>query len=173
VSWVVAFALLVGGIVLVVAGAELFFEGLLTTAARLGVSAFALTALVSGFELENIAAGIAANVKGLENAAAGTFLGGTTFLAPRRGARGLRRCLSFSSTWTVRSHGSTAGRSWAGSFWPWPGCGVRDVAARRSHRAKALHRPAGSLRACRKPDRSAKTRVGVGDHVSDGSGDGA
>jgi cation:H+ antiporter len=40
-----------------------------------------LTALVSGFELENIAAGIAANVKGLENAAAGTFLGGTTFLA--------------------------------------------------------------------------------------------
>jgi cation:H+ antiporter len=65
----------------VVAGAELFFEGLLAAAARLGVSAFALTALVSGFELENIAAGIAANVKGLENAAAGTFLGGTTFLA--------------------------------------------------------------------------------------------
>jgi cation:H+ antiporter len=81
VSSVVALALLVGGVVLVVAGAELFFEGLLAAAARLGVSAFALTALVSGFELENIAAGIAANVKGLENAAAGTFLGGTTFLA--------------------------------------------------------------------------------------------
>jgi cation:H+ antiporter len=77
----VALALLVGGVVLVVVGAELFFEGLLAAAARLGVSAFALTALVSGFELENIAAGIAANVKGLENAAAGTFLGGTTFLA--------------------------------------------------------------------------------------------
>jgi cation:H+ antiporter len=71
----------VGGVVLVVAGAELFFEGLLAAAARLGVSAFALTALISGFELENIAAGIAANVKGFENAAAGTFLGGTTFLA--------------------------------------------------------------------------------------------
>jgi cation:H+ antiporter len=81
VSSAVALALLAGGIVLVVAGAELFFEGLLAAAARLGVSAFALTALVSGFELENIAAGIAANVKGLENAAAGTFLGGTTFLA--------------------------------------------------------------------------------------------
>jgi cation:H+ antiporter len=81
VSPVVALALLVGGVVLVVAGAELFFEGLLAAAARLGVSAFALTALVSGFELENVAAGIAANVKGLENAAAGTFLGGTTFLA--------------------------------------------------------------------------------------------
>jgi cation:H+ antiporter len=81
VSSAVALALLVGGVVLVVVGAELFFEGLLAAAARLGVSAFALTALVSGFELENIAAGIAANVKGLENAAAGTFLGGTTFLA--------------------------------------------------------------------------------------------
>jgi len=81
VSSAVVLALLVGGVVLVVVGAELFFEGLLAAAARLGVSAFALTALVSGFELENIAAGIAANVKGLENAAAGTFLGGTTFLA--------------------------------------------------------------------------------------------
>jgi cation:H+ antiporter len=81
VSSAVVLALLVGGVVLVVAGAELFFEGLLAAAARLGVSAFALTALVSGFELENIVAGIAANLKGLENAAAGTFLGGTTFLA--------------------------------------------------------------------------------------------
>jgi cation:H+ antiporter len=40
-----------------------------------------LTVVVSGFELENLAAGIAANLKGLGNAAAGTFLGGTTFLA--------------------------------------------------------------------------------------------
>jgi cation:H+ antiporter len=81
VSSAVSVALLVGGIVLVVAGAELFFDGLLAAAARFGVSAFALTALVSGFELENLAAGIAANAKGLPNAAAGTFLGGTTFLA--------------------------------------------------------------------------------------------
>lgn len=37
--------------------------------------------MLSGFELENLAAGIAANAKGLPGAAAGTFLGGTTFLA--------------------------------------------------------------------------------------------
>jgi cation:H+ antiporter len=81
VSSAVSVVLLVGGVVLVVAGAELFFDGLLAAAARFGVSAFALTVLVSGFELENLAAGIAANAKGLPNAAAGTFLGGTTFLA--------------------------------------------------------------------------------------------
>lgn len=74
-------ALLIGGIVLVVAGAELLLDGLLGVAARLGVSAFVLTVLFSGFELENLAAGIAANAKGLPGAAAGTFLGGTTFLA--------------------------------------------------------------------------------------------
>ena len=73
--------ILVGGLALVVAGAELFFKGLLASAARLRVSPFVLTVLVSGFELENLAAGIAANVKGFPNAAAGTFLGGTTFVA--------------------------------------------------------------------------------------------
>ena len=72
---------LAAGIVLVVAGAELFFDGLLATASRLGVSAFVLTVVVSGFELENLAAGIATDVRGFPNAAAGTFLGGTTFLA--------------------------------------------------------------------------------------------
>jgi cation:H+ antiporter len=73
--------LLIAGLVLVVVGAEAFFEGLLATASRLRISAFVLTVVVSGFELENLAAGIALNVKGLPNAAAGTFLGGTTFLA--------------------------------------------------------------------------------------------
>jgi cation:H+ antiporter len=67
--------------VLVVAGAELFLDGLMAAAQRLGISAFVLTVVVSGFELENLAAGIAANAKGLPDAAAGTFLGGTTFLA--------------------------------------------------------------------------------------------
>jgi cation:H+ antiporter len=79
--------LLVAGLALVVAGAELFFDGLLATAASLAVSAFVLTVVLSGFELENLAAGIALNLKGLGNAAAGTFLGGTTFLA--LGAAGL------------------------------------------------------------------------------------
>ena len=69
------------GLILVVSGAELFFDGLLAAAARWRRSPFALTVLVSGLELENLAAGIALNAKGLEGAAAGTFLGGTTFLA--------------------------------------------------------------------------------------------
>jgi cation:H+ antiporter len=77
----VALLVLVVGLVLVVAGAELFFDAVVAAAGRLGVSAFALTAVVSGLELENLAAGIAANAKGLGGAAAGTFLGGTTFLA--------------------------------------------------------------------------------------------
>lgn len=78
---VLGVVLLVVGLALVVAGAEAFLDGLLATAARLRVSAFALTVLVSGFELENLAAGIAVNLRGLGNAAAGTFLGGTTFLS--------------------------------------------------------------------------------------------
>lgn len=80
-SGFVAIALLVGGIVLIVIGAEAFFDGLLATAQRVGVSAFFLTVLVSGLEIENIAAGLAANFAGFPGAAAGTFLGGTTFIA--------------------------------------------------------------------------------------------
>src|SRR3954468_12233947 len=80
-SEVPALLVLAGGVVLVVAGAELFFDGVLAVAGRLGISAFVLTAVISGFELENLAAGIAANARGLSGAAAGTFLGGTTFLA--------------------------------------------------------------------------------------------
>jgi cation:H+ antiporter len=72
---------LVVGLALVIGGAELFFDGLLATASRWRLSPFVLMVVVSGFELENLAAGIATNLKGLGNAAAGTFLGGTTFLA--------------------------------------------------------------------------------------------
>jgi cation:H+ antiporter len=81
VATVLAVVLLAAGLGLVIGGAELFFSGVLAAAERLRVSAFALTLVVSGFELENVAAGIAANAKGLPGAAAGTFLGGTTFLA--------------------------------------------------------------------------------------------
>jgi cation:H+ antiporter len=81
VSSVIAVGLLVAGLVLVVGGAEAFLAGVLSSAARFGVSPFVLTVLVSGLEAENLAAGIAANAKGLPGAAAGTFLGGTTFLA--------------------------------------------------------------------------------------------
>jgi cation:H+ antiporter len=81
VSSLVALLLLAAGLGLVIAGAEVFLDGLLASAGRLGISAFAVTVAISGFELENLAAGIAANAKGLPGAAAGTFLGGTTFLA--------------------------------------------------------------------------------------------
>ena len=73
--------LLGAGIVLVVAGAELFFDAILAVAERFGLSAFILTIVISGFEVENLAAGIAANAKDLGPAAAGTFLGGATFIA--------------------------------------------------------------------------------------------
>jgi cation:H+ antiporter len=81
VASLVALALLVSGVALVVAGAEAFFRGLLALSSRLRLAGFAVTVVLSGFELENLAAGIAANAKGLPGAAAGTFLGGTTFLA--------------------------------------------------------------------------------------------
>jgi cation:H+ antiporter len=73
--------LLAAGLVLIVGGAEIFFAGLMSAASRLRVAPFVLVVVISGFELENLAAGIAANVNGYGNAAAGTFLGGTTFLA--------------------------------------------------------------------------------------------
>jgi cation:H+ antiporter len=81
VSSLAALALLLAGVALVVVGADLFFRGLLALAARLRLPAFVVTVVLSGFELENLAAGIAANAKGLPGAAAGTFLGGTVFLA--------------------------------------------------------------------------------------------
>jgi cation:H+ antiporter len=72
---------LVAGIALVVPAADALVDGLLGVGRRLGVAPFVLTVVLSGFETENLAAGIAANAKGLPGAAAGTFLGGVTFLA--------------------------------------------------------------------------------------------
>jgi cation:H+ antiporter len=79
-SGLVSLALLAAGIGLIILGAETFFAGLLGAARRVGVSTFFLTLLISGLELENIAAGLAANLAGFPGAAAGTFLGGTTFI---------------------------------------------------------------------------------------------
>ena len=53
----------------------------MATAGRLRVAPFVLVVALSGFELENLAAGIMATVRDLGNVAAGPFLGGTTFLA--------------------------------------------------------------------------------------------
>jgi cation:H+ antiporter len=81
VSSTVGVVVLVAGVVLVVAAADVFVDGLLGVGRALGVAPFVLTVALSGFETENLAAGIAANAKGLPGAAAGTFLGGVTFLA--------------------------------------------------------------------------------------------
>src|SRR2546428_13871504 len=72
---------LIAGVTLVVVAADVFVDGLLGVGRRLGVAPFVLTVALSGFETENLAAGIATNAKGLPGAAAGTFLGGVTVLA--------------------------------------------------------------------------------------------
>lgn len=66
---------------MVVFAADVFVDGLLGVALALGIAPFVLSVFLSGFETENLAVGIAANAKGLPGAAAGTFLGGVTFLA--------------------------------------------------------------------------------------------
>ncbi len=80
-STAVGLAALAGGMVIVVWAADVFVDGLLGVGRAMRIAPFVLTVALSGFETENLAAGIAANVKGLPGAAAGTFLGGVTFLA--------------------------------------------------------------------------------------------
>jgi len=80
-SGAVGLAALVGGVVLVIWAADLLVDGLLGVGRALRIAPFVLTVVLSGFETENLVAGIAANAKGLPGAAAGTFLGGVTFLA--------------------------------------------------------------------------------------------
>src|SRR5918993_1831032 len=79
-SGLASLVLLAAGFALIILGADTFFTGLLGMAQRIGVSTFFLTLLISGLEVENIAAGLAANFAGFPGAAAGTFLGGTTFI---------------------------------------------------------------------------------------------
>ncbi len=81
VSGVAGVIVLVAGIGVVVFAADVFVDGLLGVALALGIAPFVLSVALSGFETENLATGIAANAKGLPGAAAGTFLGGVTFLA--------------------------------------------------------------------------------------------
>ncbi len=80
-SGVAGVILLIVGIGVVVFAADVFVDGLLGVARTLGIAPFVLTVALSGFETENLAVGIAANAKGFPGAAAGTFLGGVTFLA--------------------------------------------------------------------------------------------
>jgi cation:H+ antiporter len=81
VSGAAGVAVLVVGLGVVVFAADMFVDGLLGVALALGIAPFVLSVALSGFETENLAAGLAANAKGLPGAAAGTFLGGVTFLA--------------------------------------------------------------------------------------------
>ena len=76
----VSLALLAAGIALIILGAEAFFSGLLGAARRVGVLTLFLALLISGLEVENIAASLAALLAGFPGAAAGTFLGGATFI---------------------------------------------------------------------------------------------
>src|SRR5689334_8624119 len=69
------------GIALVIGAADALVDGLVGIGQRLRIAPFVLTVALSGFELENLAAGIALNAKGLPGAAAGTSFGGATFLA--------------------------------------------------------------------------------------------
>jgi cation:H+ antiporter len=81
VSGVAGVILLIVGLGVVVFAADVFVDGLLGVARALGIAPFVLSVALSGFETENLAVGIVANAKGLPGAAAGTFLGGVTFLS--------------------------------------------------------------------------------------------
>src|SRR5215211_4870786 len=147
---------LVGGIALVVLGAELFFDGVLALDALLGVSAFVLTAVISGFELENLAAGIAAKRPWSERRGGGHLpgrhdlpgarrrrdrrSGSADPRAPPAGGARLDRCLS------AATGGARRGRS--------------PVAARgraAGGLVRRCHRRAGALRAL-----AARGRDGAG-----------
>ncbi len=59
---------------------ERLLEGLVGLAGLLRVSAFAIAAVLSGFEAENVAVGLAAARRGAEEVALGTVFGGAIFL---------------------------------------------------------------------------------------------
>lgn len=76
-SLAAALGLFGGGVVLVVLAADWLVDGLVGIAGRLGVSVFALSALLSGLEAENIAVGLAAGARGDAEVALGMAYGGT------------------------------------------------------------------------------------------------
>jgi cation:H+ antiporter len=72
--------LLLGGMALVIWGAERFTDAALRTAAGFALSTFSVGAVVSGFEPENLVTGGAAAIEGLHQVALGTVIGSTVFL---------------------------------------------------------------------------------------------
>lgn len=79
-SVVLSLALFGAGVALVIWATERLLEGLVALAWLLRVSAFAVAAILSGFEAENVAVGLAAARRGAEEVAMGTVFGGAIFL---------------------------------------------------------------------------------------------
>ena len=75
-----SFALFGVGVALVIWATQRLLEGLVGLAWLLRVSAFAVAAILSGFEAENVAVGLAAARRGAEEVALGTVFGGAIFL---------------------------------------------------------------------------------------------
>lgn len=68
------------GVGLVLWGAERFTDGAVRTAALFTLSPFFVGTVVSGFEPENLATGVAAALSGLSQVALGTVIGATIFM---------------------------------------------------------------------------------------------
>lgn len=82
-SALIAVLLFVIGVILAIWATERLLEGLVSLAAALRLSAFAIGAILSGFEAENIAVGLAAGGSGTASTASvalGTVFGGAIFL---------------------------------------------------------------------------------------------
>lgn len=79
-SALVAVLLFVAGVVLAVWATERLLEGLVGLAFALRLSAFAVGAVLSGFEVENVAVGVAAGAREAGAVALGTVFGGAIFL---------------------------------------------------------------------------------------------
>ncbi len=76
----VAFVLFVGGALLAVFATERLLEGLVSLAQIVRFSAFAVGAVLSGLEAENIAVGLVAGGRGAAEVSLGTVFGGAIFL---------------------------------------------------------------------------------------------
>src|SRR5438128_12479514 len=79
-SALVAVLLFVVGVVLAIWATERLLEGLVGLARAVSLSTFAIGALLSGFEAENVAVGLAAGAGDASDVALGTVFGGATFL---------------------------------------------------------------------------------------------
>lgn len=79
-SALVGITFFVIGVVLAVWATERLLEGLVGLSVALRLSTFAVGAVLSGFEAENVAVGLAAGVRGTASVALGTVFGGAIFL---------------------------------------------------------------------------------------------